>query len=87
MPVILRGCTDYSCFLGIWCWGSGNCHAWVSDGYQSSYHPCYGNSYSFSMNWGWGGTANGFYYSPIPRDISEYRNYQYDRMILYDIHP
>jgi hypothetical protein len=86
-PVILDGYTEQSCFWGLWCWGSGKGHTWVSDGYQAWSHPCYGDGKAFYMNWGWGGSANGFYYSPIPTGIPNfYRNYQYERKILYDIH-
>jgi hypothetical protein len=88
-PVILDGCTDYSCFLWFWCWGSGDCHAWVSDGMQVSNHPCYGERISFRMNWGWRGAGDGFYYNPIPNpiEVGAYYNFQYDRDILYNIHP
>jgi Peptidase C10 family/Spi protease inhibitor len=85
-PVILDGCTDYSCFWA-WCWGTGNCHAWVSDGYQRSSHPCYGTQYGWRMNWGWDGRADGVFYNPIVELPGFYRNYQYDRDILYNIHP
>jgi hypothetical protein len=83
-PVILRGCTSYSCFWW-WCWGTENCHAWVSDGYRKMYHPCYGSYPEWHMNWGWNGQGpNGFYYNPKPTD--EAFNFQYDRKILHCIH-
>jgi hypothetical protein len=83
-PVILDGCTDESCFL-FWCWGSGNCHAWVSDGYQKTVSSCYGTNFSWYMNWGWGGYGpNGFYYAPTP-PINNHP-YIYYRKMLYNIH-
>ncbi len=87
-PVILTGCHigNTNCFLW-WCWGADKCHAWVSDGYQKSTHPCYGYQYALWMNWGWDGTGNGFYGDFVPRDIAEYRNYQYERKMLHNIHP
>jgi hypothetical protein len=89
-PVLLDGCTELNCFLW-WCWGSGKCHTWVSDGFQMTSHQCFGNTTYWHMNWGWDGeaiTANGFYYNPIPQNIPNfYRNYQYNRNILYNIHP
>jgi hypothetical protein len=87
-PVILRGCTNQSCFLYYWCWGSGECHTWVSDGMQRAVHICYGESIAFWMNWGWRGSGNGFYYQPIPNPnaIAADYNFQYGRNILYNIH-
>lgn len=47
-PVILDGCDG------------SNCHAWVCDGYEESSFG--GTGYlRFHMNWGWGGTNNGWY--------------------------
>ena len=84
-PVILRGCTDYSCFWW-WCWGTGNCHAWVSDGYRKMYHSCYGSYPEWHMNWDWNGQgANAFYYNPTPA-TSENFNFQHGRKILHGIH-
>jgi hypothetical protein len=81
-PVVLRGCTDSSCFLW-WCWGSGSCHAWVSDGFQQVESDCYGRNWTWSMNWGWGGQSNGFYagFAPDPTLPFIY----YNKMIR-DIH-
>ena len=88
-PVILDGCTGLTCFLW-WCWGTGDCHAWVSDGYQRSYHTCYGATIQWHMNWGWSGDANGFYYYPMPilsnPPANWSRYYHYARGILYNVH-
>jgi hypothetical protein len=83
-PVILRGCTDVSCFLG-WCWGTGSCHAWVSDGYQKSRNSCYGIKTLWHMNWGWDtGGPNGFYF--IPKPVEQNWHFQWGRKILHNIH-
>ena len=59
-PVILEGCDG------------GDCHAWVCDGYQNWKYPYgyYNHSRDqwvpiyytiFSINWGWGGSHNGWF--------------------------
>ena len=86
-PVILDGCTDYSCFLW-WCSGSNHCHAWVSDG-ERKIRTCNGGATFFHMNWGWGGLGpNGYYYIPKPDilfpDGQHY--YRYDQHLFSNIH-
>lgn len=59
-PVILAGHTDKSCFLW-WC-GYQNGHAWVCEGYRSTFYCEIGvQTTHYYMNWGWGGTYNGYY--------------------------
>lgn len=55
--------------------GPGGGHAWVVDGYDSND--------LFHMNWGWGGTDNGWY------DLSEIVNFGYGsyEFALIDIRP
>lgn len=48
-PVILGGCSS-----------SGDCHAWVCDGYEKLVSSCY-TYYYLQMNWGWNGNGNGWY--------------------------
>jgi Peptidase C10 family/Spi protease inhibitor len=86
MPVLLGGYTGESCFLW-WCWGSGDGHEWVSDGYQMALHRCYGAKIDFWMNWGWDSRANGFYYNPITVGLTTNYNFSYRRDMVYNIHP
>ena len=58
-PVILRGKSEKSCFLGLFCDYDGG-HAWVCDGYRTYNTECCGYLY-FHMNWGWGGSYNGWF--------------------------
>lgn len=79
-PVIFSGCRER--IFGI----SYKCHAWVCDGFMESYDCVSGYGWlSFSMNWGWNGSFNGFYgiSSWTPGD----RNYQYDQDVIVNIHP
>ncbi len=58
-PVMLSGGTN----TGWWIFGSyTNGHAWVCDGYRESFYCETGTTHLFlNMNWGWGGTDNGYY--------------------------
>ncbi len=58
-PVILRGKSEKNCFLGIFCDYDGG-HAWVCDGYRTYNTECCGYLY-FHMNWGWGGSYDGWF--------------------------
>lgn len=83
-PVILAGHTDSSCFLW-WC-GYQNGHAWVCEGYTSTFHCEIGvQTTHYYMNWGWGGTYNGYYsfnsWKPNGYD------FQYNRRMIYNIKP
>lgn len=86
-PVILGGFTVKSRILGIPIAGDG--HSWVCDGYsQTTYYTDGVETYQtlyFDMNWGWGGSSNGWYafdYWPtFFGTISCYID------IIYDIHP
>lgn len=49
----LRGSLDAKCPIQYSGSGSGGGHAWICDGYQ-------GTDY-FHMNWGWGGSDNGYF--------------------------
>lgn len=83
-PVILDACrTRTNRFLGL-IYTYSNCHAWVCDGYQSYQNNCYGYLY-FHMNWGWGGSYNGWYAfnSWTPGSY----NYQYAKDFCYNIYP
>ena len=46
-PTYMTGCGSFT----------GDCHAWICDGYQIT--PNF--SIYYSMNWGWGGNADGYY--------------------------
>ncbi len=58
-PVILKGGEN----TGWWIFGIySNGHAWVCDGYNSSFYCETGTSYLYlHMNWGWDGTFNGMF--------------------------
>ncbi|MGF1558117.1 MAG: C10 family peptidase, partial [Flavobacteriaceae bacterium] len=83
-PVILAGHTDKSCFLW-WC-GYQNGHAWVCEGYRSTFYCDIGvQTTHYYMNWGWGGTYNGYYaynsWKPNGYD------FKYNRRMIYNIKP
>jgi len=72
------------CFLG-WC-SYENGHAWVTDGYKSTYYCESGTSYLLlHMNWGWGGFSDSWYaynrWNPGTLD------YQYKKRMIYNIRP
>lgn len=83
-PVLLDGCrTRKRKFPWLWCTYS-NCHMWVCDGYERHQNSCY-SILKFHMNWGWGGSFNGWYgfnsWSPGSS------NYQYAEDFTHNIHP
>jgi Peptidase C10 family/Spi protease inhibitor len=83
-PVILTGFTAESCFLW-WCWGSGSGHAWVCDGVSQTLHPCYNGYYYLNMNWGWDGTADGWFYGDRVKPTSNL-DFQYQRKMVINIY-
>jgi len=89
-PVIFGGCTEQSSFLGLFSWGSGNCHAWVCDGYRVQGNQCE-KQYWYRMNWGWrdvnvpSSNSNGWYL--IDDWTVGSRNYQYANDLVHNIHP
>lgn len=91
-PVILRGCRTKKSFLGIFSYS--NCHAWICDGFKSSFYPCTGNTYlHLHMNWGWNensGSYNGWFsfnnWAVTVSDGST-RNYKYANEFVYNINP
>ncbi len=60
-------------------------HAWVCDGYSLTVFPCWGSMLTFHMNWGWGGTYNGWYgfLNFNPGDYT----FNYKRKMVYNIKP
>lgn len=83
-PVILAGHNDKDCFLW-WC-SYEDGHAWVCEGIKSNYYCEIGVQYNYYyMNWGWGGTYNGFfsYGSWNPEGY----NFKYNKHMLYYIAP
>lgn len=62
----------------------GNGHAWVCDGYLSNKY-CTFSTLSLSMNWGWGGISNGWYWYDNwnPSGLS----FNYSPKMLIDIKP
>jgi len=81
-PVVLEGCRTRKNWVLFYTYS--NCHEWVCDGYERYQNNCY-TRLKFHMNWGWGGTFNGWYYynswSPGTR------NYQYAQDFTHNIHP
>jgi len=55
-------------------------HAWVADGYSQRYDCELGflNEYMIHMNWGWGGSADGFF-------IKKEGKFEEDRMAIHNI--
>jgi len=83
-PVLLSGCsTIKSAILGIPT-SYSECHEWVCDGYMQADYSTY-STLMFDMNWGWGGSCNGFY-SFDSWTPSGY-NFQYADDMVYNIHP
>jgi hypothetical protein len=84
-PVILGGCNNQKTILGIpYKWS--NCHAWVCDGYQQTNYVGY--SYlMFHMNWGWGGSYNGWFQFMNWNINGINRNYQYNQDAIVNIQP
>jgi hypothetical protein len=83
-PVILGGFREKKCFLW-WCSYKGG-HAWVTDGYRSSYYCETGTSYLYlHMNWGWSGSKDNWYaYNNWnPGD----RSYNHKKEMIYNINP
>ena len=84
-PVIHDGYTGRSCFL-FWCWASGDGHAWVSDGYNSSTSTCGGGYTYLHMNWGWSGAYNGWF-APGNFNPGGSENFRYYDHIIVGIRP
>ncbi len=83
-PVILAGSATYSCFLW-WCKSTGG-HAWVVEGYKSHFYCSTGTQHTYYyMNWGWGGSYNGYYayndWSPSSYDFNQ------NKRMMYNIKP
>lgn len=58
-------------------------HAFVADGYEKR-----GNDYYFHINWGWGGSANGYYASDALNPVvSKAHHYNDLTTIVYNIKP
>ena len=81
-PVILTGGRN----TGWWIFGQfSDGHAWVCDGFLNYVDPCYGSFLKFNMNWGWGGSYNGWY-SFNNFNPGEH-TFNYKRRIVYNIKP
>ncbi len=83
-PVILAGYNEKNCFL-LWCnYEVG--HAWVCEGYRTHYYCELGiQSTYYYMNWGWGGSYDGYYNynSWSPGD----NNFKYNKRMIFNIKP
>lgn len=91
-PVFVEAGTTKKVFFGIFTVrGSG--HAWVCDGARSSmacYEDEHGNFYgigssSFHMNWGWGGSNNGYYSTGNFNTANG--NFNFEPQIVHNIKP
>jgi len=82
-PVIFSGGEN----TGWWIFGQySNGHAWVCDGYRSSFYCETGTGYLYlHMNWGWGGTNNGYFAfnNWNPGNFT----FNYKPKVIYDIVP
>ena len=77
LPVVLKGST------------SSSGHAWVGGGYRQT-RMCSGTSYGWvSMNWGWGGLANGWYSVGTwePRAGSNSPNFDRKNKMIVNVRP
>jgi hypothetical protein len=83
-PVVMDGCTDQQVIFGFKI-KRGRCHAWLCDGYRVELSNCIAGRFHFSMNWGWGGAFNGFYYQTNHWPAE--RAYRYCNSIMHNIHP
>jgi hypothetical protein len=85
-PVILVGYRTKKKhkFIINWWTSYENGHAWDCDGYTKTSNNCY-STIQFHMNWGWGGTHNGWYNNNTWNPGSY--NYQYARQFVHNIHP
>ncbi|MBO0321674.1 C10 family peptidase [Muricauda sp. CAU 1633] len=83
-PVVLAGYNDKDCFLW-WC-GYDSGHAWVCEGYKSHFYCDISTQFTYYyMNWGWGGTYNG-YYGYNSWNPGNY-NFKYNKRMIFDISP
>lgn len=65
---------------------SGGTHAWVTDGYRTHYDCQNGIGYLYLyMNWGWGGSYNGWY-AFNNWYISSSHNYNSNKRMIYDLY-
>jgi hypothetical protein len=87
-PVMLSGyrTKEKKCFLFFCSTTYKNGHAWVCDGYRSTFYCETGTSYlHLYMNSGWDGNLNGWFaynrWNPGTRD------YQYKKEMIYNIRP
>lgn len=89
-PLVLMGCREKNSIFGITL-GYEKCHAWVCDGYRSSYFPCSGSTHlQFHMNWGWSPTYNGWFGFntwAVTMSNGTVRNYKYSNEYIFNIHP
>ncbi|MFI5139318.1 MAG: C10 family peptidase [Sphingobacteriales bacterium] len=93
-PVLLGGTNDNTTIL-FWSFGADG-HEWVCDGYQQINfigcpgEPVLGESWLYlDMNWGWDGLSNAWYdfnYWSVFDGTSQ-KNWQYNQVMSYNIHP
>jgi hypothetical protein len=81
-PVVLEGCRTRKNWVLFYTYS--NCHEWVCDGYERYQNNCY-TRLRFHMNWGWGGSFNGWYYYNSWNPGT--RNYQYAQDFTHNILP
>lgn len=88
-PVILSGCSDDINILEFK-FSYGNCHSWVCDGYMQTTYYVNGQEtsqyLSFYMNWGWGGTYNGWF-AFNDWHLTNGWDFKYADEMVYNIHP
>jgi hypothetical protein len=86
---ILSGFTGQTTIFDIPIGGGGTGHAWVCDGVRGYFGECYQGSIEYHMNWGWGGSNNGWFaqnsWDPSPGTPAD--NYQYYQAVVWNIHP
>jgi Peptidase C10 family len=83
-PVLLDGCSKRKRVWGFLWYKYSDCHMWVCDGYERHQNSCY-SSLKLHMNWGWGGSYNGWFFAN-QWNPSSY-NFQYAQDITHNIHP
>jgi hypothetical protein len=83
-PVLLDGCSERKQVWGFLWYKYSDCHMWVCDGYELNQNSCY-STLKFHMNWGWGGSFNGWYGSNSWSPGAF--NFQYAQEFTHNIHP
>lgn len=84
-PVLLSGYQNKKCFLW-WCSYSDG-HAWVCDGYRSTFHCRTRATYLYlHMNWGWGLRTKDSYYAYNDWNSGNY-SFNHNKEMIININP